>query len=71
MGDEPVGTENQHQDDFARAAEEAQPGILREFWDFLRYNKKWWIAPIVIVLLLVSAIVILLNTAWPFIYPVF
>jgi hypothetical protein len=44
-------------DQFADAAKEKQVGLLREFWDFLRYNKKWWITPIVIVLLLVGVLV--------------
>ena len=25
--------------------------ILREFWSFLRVRKKWWLAPIVVLLL--------------------
>ena len=59
-------------DDFAREAEQAQPGIVREFWDFLRYNKKWWLTPIIIVLLLVGVLVILSGTAAaPFIYTIF
>jgi hypothetical protein len=58
--------------DFAAAAAEAQPGLLREFWDFLRYNKKWWLTPIVIVLLLVAALIALgSSAAAPFIYTLF
>ncbi len=25
--------------------------LVREFWDFIRYNKAWWMTPIVLVLL--------------------
>ena len=58
--------------DFAREAEQAQPGILREFWDFLRHNKKWWLTPIVVVLLMVGALILLGGTAAaPFIYTLF
>ena len=58
--------------DFADQAEQAQAGILREFWDFLRYNKKWWLSPIIVVLLLVAALIILGGTsAAPFIYTLF
>jgi len=32
-------------------------GLLRELTDFLRHNKKWWLVPIILVLLLVSALV--------------
>ena len=34
--------------DFSRQAEEPSPGLLREIWDLLRYNKKWWLIPIVV-----------------------
>ena len=58
--------------EFATSAEEVQPGVLREFWDFLRLNKKWWLTPIIVVLLLVSALVMLSGTvAAPFIYTLF
>jgi len=34
---------------------------LRELTDFLRHNKKWWLIPIILVLLLVSALVFLTD----------
>ena len=41
--------------DFERlASEHADRGLLGEFWDFLRFNKKWWLLPIVVVLLLIG-----------------
>ena len=56
-------------DDFARQAEETPVGVLREFWAFLRYNKKWWLTPILLVLLLVGVLVVLSGTgAAPLIY---
>jgi hypothetical protein len=57
---------------FAREAGEAQTGLLAEFWAFLKYNKKWWLTPIVLVLLLVSVLVILgTSAAAPMIYTLF
>jgi hypothetical protein len=58
--------------EFARQAEDAQPGIVAEFWDFLIHNKKWWITPIIIVLLLMGGLVLLMNNpvAAPFIYTI-
>ncbi|MCE9546059.1 MAG: DUF5989 family protein [Planctomycetia bacterium] len=57
---------------FADLADQPQPGLVREFWDFLRYNKKWWITPIVVVLLSVIALVWFSGTAAaPFIYTLF
>lgn len=62
----------QPDDDFRRLADEPSPGMLREFWDFLRENKAWWLTPIVVVLLLISALVILGATgAAPLIYTLF
>jgi len=58
--------------EFADHAAGEAPGIVREFWDFLRYNKKWWLIPIILMLLLLGALVILGGTAAaPFIYTLF
>lgn len=54
---------------FERQAEERAPGLLAEFWDFLRFNRKFWMAPIVLVLLLVAALVVLNALGLsPFVY---
>ena len=46
-------------------------GIWGEFWGFLRYNKKWWLAPIILILLILTAILVLGSTAvGPIIYPI-
>jgi hypothetical protein len=55
-------------------AEAARPsiGIMREFWDFARTNKKWWLMPVIMVLLLFGALMFLSATgAAPFIYALF
>ena len=58
--------------DFVSQAEEQPVGIIREFWDFLIPNKKWWLDPIILVLLLLGALLILGGTAAaPFIYTLF
>jgi hypothetical protein len=47
--------------------------ILREFWSFLRVRKKWWLAPIVAVLLTLGLILVLTegSALAPFIYSLF
>jgi hypothetical protein len=50
-------------DEFAEQAELAPPGIVREFWEFLRFNKKWWLTRIIVVLLLVGFLIFLSGTA--------
>ena len=59
-------------DDFASQAEGGRTGIVSEFVDFLKDNKKWWLAPIVISILALGALVMLGGTAAaPFIYTLF
>ena len=58
--------------DFRAAAAQRSGGIVSEFWDFLRENKKWWLAPIVISILGLGLLVLLGGTAAaPFIYTLF
>jgi hypothetical protein len=65
-------TKQDETQDFARQAEEAQTGVLREIWQWLRHSGKWWLTPIVLGLLLVGGLVILSSTAVaPFIYTLF
>lgn len=63
--DEPEQTE------FERAAESGDAGFLAELWDFLANNKKWWLLPIVITLLIVGLLVLVPAAATPFIYTLF
>jgi len=57
---------------FEQAQEEKQAGIIKEFFLFLRYNKKYWMIPILITLLALAALVLLGGTAIaPFIYTLF
>ncbi len=46
---------------------------LAMMWDFLRVRKKWWLAPIIIVLLFVSLLIVLSqgSAVAPFIYTIF
>lgn len=58
--------------DFAAQAELAPDGFLTELWSFLRFNKKWWLTPIILVLLILGAIIVIGGTAAaPFIYTLF
>ncbi len=47
--------------------------LVAEFWDFLRVRKKWWLAPIVGVLLVFGALIVLTqgSAVAPFIYTIF
>ena len=57
---------------FERLAEQPQQGLIREFAAFLRENKKWWLAPILVALLLQMVIAYFAaSPAAPFIYTLF
>lgn len=48
------------------------PNFLREIVMFLRHNKKWYLIPIIVSILLLGALIALGSTgAAPFIYTLF
>lgn len=58
--------------EFEQAGEEQPMSLMAEFWLFIREEKKWWLTPIVLVLLLAGVAIFLTSTgAAPFIYTLF
>ena len=58
--------------EFLSKASGKQAGLVSEFVGFLKANKKWWLAPIIISILLLGLLVALGGTAAaPFIYTLF
>jgi uncharacterized protein YdaL len=56
----------------AQLAKDKRRGLLGEFWQFLKHNKKWWLIPIIVVILLLGVLVFIGGTgAAPFIYTLF
>ena len=47
--------------------------MLKQFWEFLRVRKKWWLWPIVGMLLLLGLLLVLTqgSALAPFIYTLF
>ena len=47
--------------------------IMKEFWLFMRFRKKYWLSPILLVLVLLSLILVFAETSAlaPFIYSLF
>ena len=47
--------------------------FLKDLWDFMRVRKKFWLAPIIIVLLLLCVLIVLAegSAVAPFIYTIF
>jgi hypothetical protein len=47
-------------------------GPLREFWHYLSRSGKWWLTPIIALLVLIGGLVVIGGTgAAPFIYALF
>ena len=59
--------------DFENIARSGQPrGVISELWNFLSESKKWWLLPIIVVLLAFGLLVFLSGgAAAPFIYTLF
>jgi hypothetical protein len=47
--------------------------ILKEFWEFLKVRKKWWLAPMLIVLVLLGFLIVVTEKSAiaPFVYTLF
>jgi len=46
---------------------------LKMLWGFLRVRKKWWLAPVIVVLILLGLLLVLTESSAlaPFIYALF
>ena len=47
--------------------------FLKDFWKFLSVRKKFWLAPLLLILLLLGALIVLAESSVlaPFIYTIF
>jgi hypothetical protein len=47
--------------------------LIAEFWDFMRVRKKWWLLPLVLVMVLVGTLLVFAqgSALAPFIYTIF
>jgi hypothetical protein len=66
------GMSDQDKNQFEKAGHEKETSLLGEFYAMLMENKKYWMIPIVLVLLAFGALILLGGrTAAPFIYTLF
>lgn len=51
----------------------SRPGLVLELWAFMRVRKKWWLIPIIVVMLMVGALLVFAqgSALAPFIYTIF
>ena len=47
--------------------------LLQDIWDFLRVRKKYWLAPLIITIVLMGALIVFTqgSVVAPFIYSIF
>jgi hypothetical protein len=58
--------------DFVEASRKRRSPLLLEIWALLRENKKWWLTPIVLAILLLGLLSLLAGSSVaPFIYTLF
>lgn len=58
--------------EFEVGAGRVSESLLGELWLFLRDNKKWWLLPIILVLLFLGVLIMLSGSAAaPFVYTLF
>ena len=54
------------------AKSQRKRGTFGELWQFMRHTKKWWLLPIIVILLAFGVLMALSGTAAaPFIYTLF
>ncbi len=51
----------------------SEPSLVREFLAFIVQEKKWWMLPLIAVLLVVGGLIVFAGTSplAPFLYPLF
>ena len=51
----------------------AKSGLMRELWAFMKVRKKWWLLPLILLLVLVGGLLVFAHGSVlaPFIYTIF
>ncbi len=67
-----MGERENPSDRFRREARRPRGGLAGEFWCFLCHNKKWWLLPILLAVLVLGLLVLLSGSGLgAFMYTVF
>jgi len=61
------------QNEFERAAaKQVKGGLVGELWGFMKQNKKWWLVPLLMTLLILGLLILAAGAGLaPFIYTLF
>lgn len=51
----------------------SQSSLVRELWSFMKARKKWWLMPLILLMLLVGTLLVFAkgSVLAPFIYTIF
>ena len=51
----------------------SSPGLMSELWAFMKVRKKWWLLPVIVVMVAVGALLVFAqgSALAPFIYTIF
>lgn len=51
----------------------SQGGIARELWSYMKVRRKWWLLPLILIMLLVGTLLVFAqgSVLAPFIYTIF
>lgn len=67
-----MSEDNQQKDEFLEAGKQKDSNLVAELIGFMNENKKWWLSPIIAVLLLIGLLILLGGSGIaPFIYTLF
>jgi len=63
---------SENKNEFEKLSQQKRTSLVGEFIEFLKHNKKWWLLPILLILLGLGLLAMLsTSAAAPFIYPLF
>ena len=67
-----MSEDNKQKDEFLEAGKQKDGNLISELIGFMSENKKWWLSPIIAVLLLLGLLILLGGSGLaPFIYTLF
>jgi hypothetical protein len=51
----------------------ARAGLMAELWQFMKERKKWWLAPVLVLIVMVGALILLATVTplGPLVYTIF
>jgi hypothetical protein len=51
----------------------SKPSVIRELWAFMKVRRKWWLLPVIMIMLLVGMLIAFAqgSALAPFIYTIF